>query len=90
MYLECSNDKCHKFYEIRIEKTTIISNFGRIGTKGRSIIYTFTNKSEQDAFFTKIIALKRKKGYEDARKGQRFFRPIGINPRQLQLPFYLI
>ncbi len=88
IYLEYSHEKSHKFYELKVEETTISVTFGRIGTQGQTKCYLFTTKSQKEKFYTKLLIKKAKRGYVEAVKGQRWFKPSrNMNPKQLQIPF---
>lgn len=87
VYLECSNEQVHKFYELSLLDKTVIAVYGRIETKGTTRVYGFDTIQEAESFFVKQLQQKLRKGYEPAIRGNRFFRPVYINPKQLQIPF---
>ncbi|MFN4149342.1 MAG: WGR domain-containing protein [Candidatus Sericytochromatia bacterium] len=86
-YFECIEGS-YKFYEIEVKDNTIYVNYGRIGEKGKSKLYSFESITEVESFLQKLVNQKQKKGYVTAMKGQRFWRPRSLNPRQLSIPFY--
>lgn len=50
LYLEQSNERCHKFYELTLNDTTVTDTYGRIETKGRCITYLFPTVQEAEVF----------------------------------------
>lgn len=89
VYLECSNDQVHKFYELCLSEKTVIARYGRIETKGIIKVYSFNTLQEAETFYIKQEHQKLQKGYSKAIQGQRYFRPINCHPKQLQIPFTL-
>jgi predicted DNA-binding WGR domain protein len=62
-YLEFSDGKSHKFYEISLNKTEVTIRYGRIGTKGQSAHTVYNTPEQARAEATKKIHEKLKKGY---------------------------
>ncbi len=69
-YLELSDGREHKFYEVTVAGADVTVRYGRIGTAGLSKTTTAATPeaAEQDA--AKKVAEKKKKGYADAVAGQ--------------------
>jgi uncharacterized protein YwqG/predicted DNA-binding WGR domain protein len=63
IYLERSNDKSHKFYEIKVNGTEVTIRYGRIGTSGRSYSTTYETTEQAQAEVAKKINEKLRKGY---------------------------
>ena len=70
VYLEFSEEKSHKFYEIRVQNNQLILRFGRIGDKGqiKTELYATSEETTQQA--EKKINEKLKKGYKFAVLGE--------------------
>lgn len=62
-YFEYKEDKSSKFWEITLEKTTITTRYGKIGTDGQSSTKTLDTKEQAQKEFEKLIKAKFKKGY---------------------------
>ncbi|MFN8672096.1 MAG: WGR domain-containing protein [Candidatus Sericytochromatia bacterium] len=87
LYLELSDGKHHKFYELVKEKNIIAIFYGRIGRKGTTKIIEFANNKEALKFFDKKIIQKIKKGYKKSLKGLNGIKDKNFNSNQLRLPF---
>lgn len=85
IYLELSNEKHHKFYEIILGKNYITVNYGRIGRKGKVKTLFFNEYSQGYLIFKKQVLSKVKKGYRKSIKGLSFPKIKGIHPGQLRL-----
>jgi predicted DNA-binding WGR domain protein len=88
MYLELSNEKHHKFYEITLDTAIVTVTYGRIGRPGRSNQIRFDSTQEALKFFERQVQHKIRKGYKEALKGGTEPRTGGTHPRQLRLPFF--
>lgn len=59
-----------RFYSLSIQPTlfggaSVIRNWGRIGTNGRSMMETFDRPEEADGAFARLAKTKRRRGYMD-------------------------
>lgn len=89
IYIELSNEKHHKFYELILENKTVTATFGRIGYTGNTKIYKFDTNIEAKIFLETQKTKKIHKGYELSIKGLRLPRPKHIHYKQLQIQFIL-
>lgn len=87
IYLELSDNKHHKFYELCTEKNIVIARYGRIGKKERFTIKNFNNNFDALKFFQKQIQQKFKRGYKVAIKGLTEPRTPKNYDKQLKIPF---
>lgn len=62
-YLEYTDDKSSKFWEITVADTEYTVRYGKIGTEGRTQTKTFDSEAEAREAADKMIASKTKKGY---------------------------
>ncbi|GGB73271.1 DUF1963 domain-containing protein [Deinococcus soli (ex Cha et al. 2016)] len=69
-YLELSEGREHKFYEVTVAGAVLTIRYGRIGTEGQSKTITAAAPAEATREATKKLAEKRRKGYADAVPGQ--------------------
>ncbi|AKT37602.1 WGR domain-containing protein [Chondromyces crocatus] len=60
---ECSEAGASKFWEIRVEGTTLTTRYGRIGAKGTSSEKSFGSEDEAQEAAAKLIREKTGKGY---------------------------
>jgi predicted DNA-binding WGR domain protein len=74
-YLEFSEDEAtgtaHKFYEATVDNSNLTLTYGRIGTPGASSTQQCSSPEEAEKLAQKKINEKKRKGYQDAVKGQR-------------------
>ena len=57
-----------RFYEMSVQPTlfgeaTVFRNWGRIGTRGQSMMVTYPGANEADAAVTKLERQKQRRGY---------------------------
>ncbi len=60
-----------RFYTLAIQPTlfggaTLVRNWGRIGTNGKSKMETFDRPGEASGAFMRLARTKRRRGYEDS------------------------
>lgn len=60
-----------RFYSLSIQPTlfggaSLVRDWGRIGTRGQSMIETFDTGGEADDAMTRLERSKRRRGYRDA------------------------
>ncbi|QIR38930.1 WGR domain-containing protein [Tolypothrix sp. PCC 7910] len=82
-YLELSDGKSHKFYEVTINDVEVTVRYGRIGDVGKTTVTSYDNAQKAHAEVTKLVNSKLKKGYERAQKGDRTKQPISRSDRRL-------
>ncbi|MFC5843765.1 MULTISPECIES: WGR domain-containing protein [Phyllobacteriaceae] len=63
-----------RFYTLAIQPTlfggaSVIRNWGRIGTSGRSMMETFDRDADAASASSRLERTKRRKGYRDSRLG---------------------
>lgn len=75
-YLEFSDGKSHKFYELILNGTQVSVRYGRIGDAGQSQTSTLASEDKARAEAQKKINEKLKKGYEHAVQGVRKKRAV--------------
>ncbi len=63
--LEFNDGTSHKFWEIAVEGTSHTVRYGKVGSNGQSKTKSFDSEEQAQAAADKLIAQKRKKGYED-------------------------
>jgi predicted DNA-binding WGR domain protein len=63
VYLELSDDKSHKFYEVTVQSTEVMIRYGRIGTEGQISSSTYDTVQKAQVAAEKKINEKLKKGY---------------------------
>ncbi|WP_413172476.1 WGR domain-containing protein [Anabaena azotica] len=71
VYLEFSDSKSHKFYEVVVKQTEVVINYGRIGTAGQSLTSTYPTVEKARLAASKKIHEKLKKGYVQTVKNKR-------------------
>ncbi|MBD2676827.1 MULTISPECIES: WGR domain-containing protein [Nostoc] len=82
-YLEFSDTKSHKFYEVTISDVEVTVRYGRIGDKGKTTVTLYDTAKEAEAEVTKLVNSKLKKGYERAEMGNRVKQPISRGDRRI-------
>jgi predicted DNA-binding WGR domain protein len=82
-YLELSDGKSHKFYEVTIDDVAVTVRYGRIGDTGKTTVTAYDNAQQAQAEVTKLVNSKLKKGYQRAEKGDRTKQPISRSDRRL-------
>ncbi|WRH67283.1 MAG: WGR domain-containing protein [Planktothrix sp. GU0601_MAG3] len=70
IYLEFSDDKSHKFYEVTVNGLTVTFHYGRIGTTGQTDNSTYGSPRKAQVAAQKKINEKLKKGYVLFPKGK--------------------
>ncbi|WP_075834877.1 DUF1963 domain-containing protein [Deinococcus marmoris] len=83
-YLELSNAREHKFYELVLEDAALHLRYGRIGTDGQRQSRTHASPEAAQKEADKRLGEKRKKGYVDAVMGER--EKQDVIPPRLRLP----
>ncbi len=63
VYLTFQDDKSNKFWNITTNDTTLITNWGKIGTSGQSQTKYFSDAESCEKEAKKLVAFKIKKGY---------------------------
>ncbi|YAF94478.1 MAG: DUF1963 domain-containing protein [Nodularia sp. CChRGM 3473] len=63
VYLELSDGKSHKFYEVIIDEAEVTIRYGRIGTQGQTSSTTYATSEIAQAEAAKKIDEKLRKGY---------------------------
>lgn len=61
IYLECVNNRSNKFYELELDNSKVIVNYGRINKAGKELNKIFTSTSEASNFYEKQLNTKLKK-----------------------------
>ena len=82
-YLELSDGKSHKFYEVTINDVEVTVRYGRIGDAGNTTVTAYDSPQKAQAEVTKLVNSKLKKGYDRAQKGDRTKQPISRGDRRL-------
>ncbi|MBD2197323.1 MULTISPECIES: WGR domain-containing protein [Calothrix] len=82
-YLELSDGKSHKFYEVTIDDVEVTVRYGRIGDAGKTTVTAYDNAEQAQKEASKLVNSKLKKGYERANKGDRIKQPISRSDRRL-------
>ena len=76
----------NKFWNIKTEGSVQIVTFGKVGTKGRETVKTFTSAYECEKESKKLMAQKIKKGYIEIKEGeaipQKAEAPVGNTPEE--------
>lgn len=86
-YLELSNEKHHKFYELTLSFNVVSVTYGRIGRDGRVNLKYFPTIYESIQFFYKQLNKKIKRGYHHKIKGLTAPKSKCLNYNQLSIPF---
>ena len=63
---ELSDDKSNKFWEIKVAGKVVVTQWGKIGSNGRSTTKEFSNASTAKQAMAKMITEKVGKGYTEA------------------------
>jgi predicted DNA-binding WGR domain protein len=66
-YLECSEGSSFKFYELKLDGTSVATTYGRIGTSGSAATKDYGSIKAAKDFFTKTLNEKLRKGYHHAK-----------------------
>jgi len=64
-YFEFVEGTSNKFWEIRIDGTSVITRYGKIGTAGQATTKAFDSKPQAFKELDKLVNEKTKKGYEE-------------------------
>lgn len=75
-YLEFSDEKSHKFYEVTLNGVEVTIRYGRIGDVGNRSTTAYETEEKAKAEAAKAINSKLKKGYESALAGDRTKRSV--------------
>lgn len=86
-YLECSDQKHHKFYEVTLSFPIVLVTYGRIGRNGRNTFKYFPTSTDALHFFHRQIKYKLKRGYKKAVRGSTEPRGRLTYLQQLRIPF---
>ena len=65
VHLEFEEGTSSKFWRARVEGKTLYVNYGKIGSNGQTQVKDFPSTDGADKEYAKLVAEKRKKGYED-------------------------
>lgn len=87
IYLELSNEKHHKFYELTLSYSFVSITYGRIGRMGRSKLKHFPTLVDAIQFFHKQAQIKIRKGYQPKTKGSTPPSTKLLPYEQLVIPF---
>jgi predicted DNA-binding WGR domain protein len=66
-YLECSEGSSFKFYELKLDGTSVTTIYGRIGTSGSAATKDYGSTKAAKDFFNKTLNEKLRKGYHHAK-----------------------
>lgn len=69
VHLEFEEGTSSKFWRARVEGKTLYVNYGKIGSNGQTQVKDFSDAATAKREFDKLVAEKRKKGYQDAGGG---------------------
>ena len=78
VYLELSDEsggEAHKFFEVSVSGSQVSVSYGAIGTSGQNATRSFASSSAAQAEAAKMIASRKRKGYEPAVRGLRGAAP---------------
>jgi predicted DNA-binding WGR domain protein len=64
-YFEFVEGTSNKFWEIRIDGTSVRTRYGKIGTGGQQTVKDFDSADKADKEYDKLVNEKTKKGYEE-------------------------
>jgi predicted DNA-binding WGR domain protein len=64
-YFEFSEGTSNKFWEIKLEGTSVRTRYGKIGSSGQQTVKDFPNDEKANKEYDKLVAEKTKKGYEE-------------------------
>lgn len=64
-YFEFVEGTSNKFWEIRLDGTSVRTKYGKIGTGGQQTLKEFDSSEKANKEYDKLVAEKTKKGYEE-------------------------
>jgi predicted DNA-binding WGR domain protein len=64
-YFEFVEGTSNKFWEIKLEGTSVRTRYGKIGTGGQQTLKDFDNADKANKEYDKLVGEKTKKGYEE-------------------------
>ncbi|MDQ3335287.1 MAG: WGR domain-containing protein [Myxococcota bacterium] len=64
-YFEFSEGTSNKFWEIRLDGTSVRTKYGKIGTAGQQTLKDFPDAEKANKEYDKLVNEKTKKGYEE-------------------------
>ena len=64
-YFEFVEGTSNKFWEIRLDGTSVRTKYGKIGTAGQQTLKEFDSDEKANKEYDKLVAEKTKKGYEE-------------------------
>ena len=64
-YFEFSEGSSNKFWEIRLDGTSVRTRYGKIGASGATTLKPYPNAAAANKEYDKLVAEKTKKGYEE-------------------------
>jgi predicted DNA-binding WGR domain protein len=64
-YFEFVEGTSNKFWEIKLEGTTVRTRYGKIGTGGQTTVKDFDSSEKANKEYDKLVNEKTKKGYEE-------------------------
>ena len=88
IHLEYTDGGSSKFWRARVDGSTFVVNYGRIGADGQTKVKDFGDAGSARAEMTKVAASKRKKGYADTEGAAPApaAKPVVIAPVALDQP----
>ena len=66
VHLEFAEGSSSKFWRARVDGKTLYVNYGKIGSNGQTQVKDLADPAAAKKEYDKLVAEKRKKGYEDA------------------------
>ena len=86
---EFVSEKSSKFWEIRVVEKTVDVQYGKLGTKGQTLIKEFEDEALANRYREKLVAEKQKEGYAIAASAQPIATavpaPIAARPKEVAL-----
>jgi predicted DNA-binding WGR domain protein len=64
-YFEFVEGTSNKFWEIKLDGTSVRTRYGKIGTSGQQTLKEFDSGDKANKEYDKLVAEKTKKGYEE-------------------------
>jgi DNA ligase-1 len=64
-YFEFVEGTSNKFWEIKLDGTSVRTRYGKIGTGGQQTLKEFDDDAKANKEYDKLVAEKTKKGYEE-------------------------
>lgn len=64
-YFEFSEGTSNKFWEIKLDGTSVRTRYGKIGTSGQQTLKDFDSDEKANKEYDKLVNEKTKKGYEE-------------------------